>query len=74
MNEFKYLGDMSRCGSFKSTKKHLTEQTSKAMYGVFKKIRYFDLPIDCQFDLFNSVISPILFYGCEVWAMKTQIF
>lgn len=54
---------MSRSGSFKSTKKHLTEQASKALYGVFRKIRYFDLPIDCQFDLFNSVISPILFYG-----------
>lgn len=33
VNEFKYLGViMSRSGSFKSTKKHLTEQASKALY------------------------------------------
>lgn len=61
---------MARSGSFKSTKKYLTEQASKALNGVFRKIRYFDLPIDCQFDLFNSVISPILFYGCEVWGYE----
>ena len=41
---------MSRSGSFKSTKKHLTEQASKALYGVFRK-RYFDL--DVRFDLIS---------------------
>ena len=71
VNEFKYLGViMSRSGFFKSAKTHLTKQASKAMYGVLRKIRYFNLPVDCQIDLFDKVISPILLYGCEVWGLR----
>lgn len=40
------------------------------MYGVIRKIRHFNLPFDCQLDLFEKVVMPVLLYGCEVWGYK----
>jgi hypothetical protein len=68
MKQFCYLGTiMSRNGKLNNAKKnHLTEQASKALYGVLHKIRYFNLPFNCQIDLFDKVINPILLYSCEI--------
>ena len=74
VKEFKYLGVMfSRTGSFCKTKKHLCEQAQKAMYGIIKKIRLYNLPIDCQLDLFDKVVTPVLIYGCEVWGYEPLV-
>ena len=71
VKEFKYLGIVfSRTGSFSKAKKHLCEQAQKAMYGIIRKIRQFKLPVDCQFDLFDKVVAPILLYGSEVWGFE----
>ncbi|XP_056016752.1 uncharacterized protein LOC130053469 [Ostrea edulis] len=71
VKEFKYLGIIfSRSGSFCKAKKHLCEQAQKAMYGIIRKIRLFDLPISCQFDLFDKVVLPVLIYGCEIWGYE----
>lgn len=42
------------------------------MFGVtgIRKIREFDLPIDCQLDLFEKVVVPVLMYACEVRGYK----
>ena len=67
MLDFCYLGIyLSRKGKYNTAKKHLAEQAAKALYGVLRKIRYFDLPIYCQLDLFEKVINPVLLYSCEV--------
>jgi hypothetical protein len=51
VNEFKYLGIVfSRSGSFCKAKKYLAEQAQTAMYGVIRKIRQLNLPIQQQFD------------------------
>ena len=65
VRDFKYLGVVfSRTGSFcKTKKKHLCEQAQTAMYGIIKKIREFNLPLECQFDLFDKVVVPVLLYG-----------
>lgn len=71
VKDFKYLGIIfSRTGSFAKAKKHLCEQAQKAMYGVIKKIRQFNLPVDCQFDLFDKIVVPVLLYGCEIWGYE----
>ena len=71
VKEFKYLGVVfSRTGSFCKTKKHLYEQAQKAMYGIIRKIREFKLPVECQFDLFDKVVVPVLLYGSEVWGYE----
>lgn len=71
MREFKYLGIVfSRSRSFRKAKTLLCEQAQKAMYGVIRKIRQFNLPVDCQLDLFDKVVMPVLLYGCEVWGFE----
>ena len=61
-------GNMVKIWKLNYAKRHLV--ASKALYGVFRKIRYFKLPIDCQLDLFDKVINPILLYSCEVWGYE----
>ena len=40
---------------------------------VFAENCYFKLPMDCQLDLFEKVISPILLCSCEVWGYEALI-
>lgn len=48
VKEFKYLGIvLSTSGSFTKAKKHLCEQAQKVMYGVIRKIRNFNSPVNC---------------------------
>ena len=35
-------------------------KVQKAMYGIIKKIREFNLPLECQLDLFDKVVVPVL--------------
>ena len=65
---FKYLGMvLPKSRSFYQTKKHVVEQARKALFGLYRKIRNLELPLDCQLKLFDNTIIPILTYGCEVW-------
>ena len=65
---FKYLGVvLPKSRSFYQTKKHVVEQARKALFGLYRKIRNLELPLDCQLKLFDNTIIPILTYGCEVW-------
>ena len=71
VRDFKYLGVVfSRTGSFSKTKKHLYEQAQKAMYGIIKKIREFNLPLECQLDFFDKVVVPVLLDGSKVWGFE----
>ena len=71
VNEYKYLGIyFGRTGSYVSAKKHIAEQANKAIFALMKKIRYLDLPLDIQIDLFNKTIKPILLYGSELWGIS----
>lgn len=71
VKDFKYLGIIfSKTGSFAKSKKHLCEQAQKAMYSVIRKIRQFNLPVDCQFDFFDKIVVSVLLYGCEIWGYE----
>ena len=50
--------------SFYQTKKHVVEQAQKALFGLYRKIRNLELPLDCQLKLFDNTIIAILTYGC----------
>lgn len=68
VDSFKYLGViLPKSRSFYQTKKHIADQARKALFGLYKKIRNLDLPIDCQLKLFDNTIVPILTYGSEIW-------
>ena len=68
VQSFKYLGIyFNSKGTITDTKKHLTEQASKAMISLLRKWRQFDIPVDLMLDLFDKSVTPILSCGCEVW-------
>ena len=50
--------------------KNIYEQAQKTMYGIIKKIREFNLSLECQLDLFDKVVEPVLLYGSEVWGFE----
>ena len=67
-NDVKYLGlRLKHNGTCKIGVKELSRQASKAMFALISKCRKFDLPIDIQLELFDSLVVPILPYNCEVW-------
>ena len=66
---FKYLGlYFGANGSFAHHFKELVKSARKALFGL-KKTTSTNPEIypKMQIDLFNSMVTPILFYGCEVW-------
>jgi hypothetical protein len=42
----------------------------KVMYGVIRTIILFNLPISCQFVLFDKIVLPVLIYSCEIWGYE----
>ena len=69
---FKYLGiHISSTGNFAS---HFTESVNSARRALFslKKMlaKNNEILPKMQLDLFNTMVSPILFYGCEVWGFS----
>ena len=41
-----------------------------AWFCLISKARKLKLPVDIQLELFDSLICPILLYGCEVWGCE----
>ena len=68
---FKYLGfNISSGGSFSSTIQDLTNSARRAMFGI-KSIfsNNPELVPSLQIRLFDTLVTPILNYGCEVWGL-----
>ena len=38
---------------------------------MMSKIRQFNLPLDCQLDLFDKIAVPVVLYGCEIWGFES---
>lgn len=68
VSEFTYLCVLlSRSGNVSRAKKKQCEIATHAMYDIIRKGRVHNLSIECQLDLFDKIVKPILLYGCEVW-------
>ena len=62
-----YLGIVfTASGLFTEAVKSLTEKASKTFY-MLRQLNTRD-NIKVTFKLFDSLVSPILYYGCEIWA------
>ena len=46
------------------------DQADKAIFALLRRNRQLDVPLDIQLELFDSLVSPILTYGCEVWGFE----
>ena len=69
VSQVKYLGLIfSSNGSSQQTQLTLSEQASKAVFSLHKKLcRFKCLSISIIIDLFDKFIDPILNYGSEAW-------
>ena len=69
VSKVKYLGLIfSSNGSSQQTQLTLSEQASKAVFSLHKKLcRFKCLSISISIDLFDKFIDPILNYGSEAW-------
>jgi len=71
VEDFSYLGiKFNYNGRFNKTTKHLSDQARKAMFSVLKKSRTLCLDIDLQLHLFDTLVTPVLLYGCEIWGVN----
>jgi hypothetical protein len=68
VDQFSYLGvTFSNNGKFAQCKKQLVQKAQRAMFSVIKKSRAKQLPVDVQLHLFDTMVMPIVIYGCEIW-------
>lgn len=68
VRNFIYLGvNISSNGKFYQAQKHLSEQASKALFSLNNLFRDNILCVQDKLKLFDSLILPILTYGCEIW-------
>ena len=68
VSDHKYLGILfGRSGYFLSAKKYITNQATRAVYSLLKKVRTLLLSIDMRIEMLEKTIQPILLYGCEIW-------
>ena len=42
----------------------------KGMFSMLIKCRKLELPIDIQCKLFESMVIPVILYGCEIWGFQ----
>ncbi len=69
VEDYKYLGILFNYnGRFRKGELELKEHATRALYSITEKCRKFDLPVDMQADLFNTMVLPILTYASEIWA------
>ena len=68
---YTYLGiTFNYNGTFNLAIKRLYDIATRAMFEILKKGRSMFLSIDIQFKLFDSVVVPIIMYGCEIWGFS----
>ena len=70
-SEFHFLGILFNItGNFN---KAITKQAEKAkhvIYEVLKRGRTHNLSVECQLELFDKMIKPMLLYGSEIWGFS----
>ncbi len=71
VNNFKYLGIIfNKSGKFTATIKENIDKARRAFYLLIRNCKEKLIPLDCQIELYNKCIEPILLYGCEVWGYE----
>ena len=71
-NEFVYLGILLYFnGKCSQTQKRLSEQSRKAVYSLFNKIQDGCYNIETLLSLFDTYVTSIWNYGCDVWGYHT---
>ena len=70
-----YLGiTFSLTGSFKVAMSLLRQKALRAYFGLKREVDLYSIPKTAVFKLLDSLISPIITYGIELWITKTAGF
>ena len=73
VDKYKYLGVIfHKRGHFHCAEEHLAKQGNKAAYALKRSVRGKELNVDVMMSLFDTLITPILSYGAEVWLPFTK--
>ena len=68
VESYTYLGlNLSCNGKLKLAIETLSNQATRAIFGIKKLYNYNNLDVYSKLKLFESIVVPILCYGCEVW-------
>ena len=68
VNSFKYLGLVfSKNGKYTNGIKHNIEKAKKASFAILRRSKQLNLSISCQLHISETIIKPILLYGCEIF-------
>lgn len=73
VNSYTYLGTIFNYNeNFCSARKKIVDQSQKALFAMYRKIKNITLPVDLQLQLFDTLIVPILLYSSEVWGFENK--
>ena len=71
VSEYVYLGvTMNYNNEFVKAMRKQLDQGRKAQFSMLIKCRKLELPIDIQCKLFESMVIPVILYGCEIWGFQ----
>ena len=71
--EYTYLGvKITTSGSFNLCQKALAEKGLNALFKIHKQIDFFRLSLRSSSKIFDTVITPILTYGAEIWGIFSK--
>ena len=72
IEQYKYLGIVfHKDGGFKMAQEHLSKQSNKAANALRRSIYDQNIKPNITMQIFDSIISPILTYGAEIWFPNT---
>ena len=70
-DDYKYLGCvLNYNGRFNKTINERICNARRAMYGLLTKSNLIGLPLDIVCELFDTLVIPVLLYGCEIWGIE----
>ena len=68
VDQYKYLGVIfHKSGRFQAAEEHLARQGNKAMHSLRRNVHGKEMKVDVLLQLFDTLVSPIITYGSEVW-------
>ena len=77
VHQYKYLGvliwSVNRLNQdiFADNYRVISDKSRKAAFGMNKKLKYIqNLPPSIRFDMFDTLVRPVITYGSDVWVMS----
>ena len=71
MNTFTYLGlEFNKNGRYISAMKNNLSKAKRAAFSITKKAKSLNLSVSCQIHMINTIVKPILLYGCEIFCYE----